>query len=91
MALTLFLIFTIVWLFWHNTKLYRTNTILRDEIKKRNKIIEELCADLKGGTQEFYDLTKKFNKLVQSHNAYVKEQKKKGDGGTSGFIPIGVN
>ena len=85
MALTIFLIFTICWLFWQNTKLYRTNTMLRDEIYKRSEIIEDLLKDMGKQTNQFNELTKKFNRLAQNHNDYVKSKKTDDDDGENIF------
>ena len=75
MALTIFLIFTIVWLFWQNTKLYRTTQILLKEIKKRGKIIEEDIIALENGTRTVKELTAKYKKLAQNHNDYVRAKR----------------
>ena len=69
MALTIFLIFIICWLFWQNTKLYRTTQILLKEIKKRGKIIEEDVIALENGTRTVKELTAKYKKLSHSHVA----------------------
>ena len=79
MLLTIFLIFTIVWLFWQNTKLYRATQILLEEIGKRDKSIKDAEHDLDKGTIQFNELTKKYNKLAKNHNEYVKAKKKGGD------------
>ena len=81
MLLTLFLIFIIVFLFWQNTKLYRTSQILHSEIDKRNTIIEDLLKDMGKQTNQFNELTKKFNRLAQNHNDYVKSKKTDDDDG----------
>lgn len=81
MLLTIFLIFIICWLFWQNTKLYRTTQILLKEIKKRGKIIEEDIIALENGTRTVKELTAKYKKLAQNHNDYVKSKKKDDDDG----------
>ena len=86
MLLTIFLIFTIVFLFWQNTKLYRATQILLEEIGKRDKIIEGAERDLDKGTKQFEVLKRKFKKLAQNHNDYVRAKREGRD--DSDFMEI---